>query len=88
MKIKDGFILKKIAGSYIVVPLREQIKNFSAVINLNETGAFIWECLQEDISEDDVAKRLYDEYDIDFERCRTDVKSYIEKLKEAGLLEE
>ena len=40
MKIKDGFILRTVADSCIVVPVGERSIDFSGVITLNEVGAF------------------------------------------------
>lgn len=87
MKIKDGFILKEIADSYIVVPLRERIDDFSAVINLNETSALIWKCLEKGATKEELVDKLMSKYDVDKPLAESDVDKFIEKLKEANLLE-
>lgn len=87
LKVKDGFILKEIAGSYIVVPLRERIQTFSAVVNLNETGAFLWKALQKDVTKDELIKAMTDEYDIDSVKAEADIVKFIDKLEKEGLLE-
>ena len=46
MKIKDGFILRKVADSYIAVATGEESVNFNAMVTTNETGAFLWEKLK------------------------------------------
>lgn len=50
MKIKEGYLLREVAGSNIVVPIGEGELNFSGVITLNDVGAFFWRNLE---------KRLY-----------------------------
>ena len=40
MKIKEGYLLREVAGSNIVVPIGEGELNFSGVITLNDVGAF------------------------------------------------
>ena len=45
MKIKDNFILRKVADSYVVVPVGKLTLDFNGIINLNETGAFLFELL-------------------------------------------
>lgn len=45
MKIKEGFILRTIAGQHVVVPTGQHL-DLSLMITLNETGAFLWEKLQ------------------------------------------
>ena len=39
MKIKEDFILRKVADSYVVVPVNNMSLDFNGIINLNETGA-------------------------------------------------
>ena len=52
MKIKDTFQLVTVAGEHMVIPIGEQSVDFQAMITLNETGAFLWEKLQEEMSEE------------------------------------
>lgn len=42
MKIKEGFILRNVAGSYVVVPIGEATLDFNGMMSLNETGAFLF----------------------------------------------
>lgn len=46
MKIKEGYLLREVAGSNIVVPIGEGELNFSGVITLNDVGAFSGEILK------------------------------------------
>ena len=43
MKIKDGFILRNVAGNNVVVPIGQATIDFNGMIILNDTGAFIFE---------------------------------------------
>ena len=71
MKIKSDFVMREIAGEKIVVPTGDAAQ-MNALITLNGVAAFIWECLQEDrtaeevkeldiLSKDKVAEKLLDE---------------------------
>lgn len=86
MKIKDGFILREVAGSFIVVAVGEAVKNFHGIINLNETGAFLWKILESGASKEDLIKALLAEYDVDEKTAVSDVNGFIEKLQEAKLV--
>ena len=86
MKIKDGFILREVAGSSIVVAVGDAVKEFNGVINLNETGAFLWKQIEKGVDEDALVSALLDEYDVDKETAEKDVKTFIEKLQQAKLL--
>ena len=46
MKIKDGFILREVAGSFVVVAVGKRAGEFNGVINLNQTSAFMWRMLE------------------------------------------
>lgn len=46
MKIKEDFVLRKVADSYVVVPVNKLTLDFNGIINLNETGAFLFEKLK------------------------------------------
>lgn len=87
MKIKSDYLLKKIAGSYVVVPVRTRAVDFSGVIKLSESGALLWELLIGGAERDELVARLLDEYDVDAERAEADVDRFIACLREADLLE-
>ena len=68
MKIKEGFILREVAGNYIVVAVGEAVKNFNGVINLNESGAFLWKILSQGVeNESQLVDALLGEYDVEKE---------------------
>lgn len=87
MKIKSDFLLKKIAGNHVVVPVRKRAVDFSGIIKLSETGAFLWEILAKGAERDELVARLLDEYAVDETTAAADVDRFIEKLREADLLE-
>lgn len=86
LKIRDGFILKKVVDTYMVVPVGENLVDFAAMISLNETGAFLWECLTEEITDDQLADKMCAEYNIDKDTALADIKDFIKTLKKQNLL--
>ena len=86
MKIKEGFILREIAGSFIVVAVGEAVKSFNGVINLNPTGALLWKKLSEGGDEQSLLKALLDEYDVEEEVAKKDIELFIDRLKKANLI--
>lgn len=88
MKIKDNFLLKKVAGKTIVVPVGKATLDFNAIITLNETGAFLFAKLQEkDMSEEDLVAALTAEYDVSTEIAAADIKKFVNSIIEAGISE-
>ena len=47
MKIKEGYIIKKLGAGYVVVTVGEASKDFNGLIRLNSIGAFLWKSIQD-----------------------------------------
>ncbi len=86
MKIKDGFLLKKVGGQNVVVALGEASRSFNGIIRLNDTGEFLWRQLQQERTEEQLLAALTAEYDIDPEQARADIAEFLGSLKKAALL--
>ena len=86
MKIKDGFVIRKVAESYVVLKLGGEL-NFNGMITLNETGAFIWNLVSLGFDESQIAEKLTEEYEIDRNIALSDVNAFIIKMREADVLE-
>ena len=86
MKIREGFILREVAGNYIVVAVGDAVKNFNGVINLNETGAFLWKELAKGATVEDLKNALLSEYDVDDATALRDAQAFVDKLTEAKLV--
>lgn len=87
MKIKEGFILRKMPGMNLVMPVGENIKTYKGSVMLNETGAFIYEQLSENKSKEEVALALTKVYKVDMEKALEGVESTCNQLIEAGVAE-
>ena len=87
MKIKQGFVLRKVAENYIVVPVGEMAKKFNGVIKLNESSAFMWKKLEQGIEFNDLVKALTDEYEVEVTRAEIDAKAFTDALKNANILD-
>lgn len=86
MKIKEGYLLREVAGSNIVVPVGSGAMDFSGVITLNEVGSFIWKLLENDTTKEEILSNLLNEYDVDKAMAESDIDEFINKLKGADLL--
>ncbi len=87
MKIKENFMLRKVADSYVVVPIGPAVANFNGMINLNGAGAFLWQLLENETTEDEVVNAMLQQYEVSEELARADVKKFITQLKDADLLD-
>lgn len=87
MKIKDDFILRKVADSYVVVPVNSMTLDFNGIINLNETGAFLFELLQNGADKQQLVDKMTAEYDVTPQKAENDIDLFIKKVKDADILE-
>ena len=67
MKIKKGFVLRVVGGENVVVPVGAMSKVFHGMINLNETGAFMWKFFTEDHTLEEGVAALCAEYEVEEE---------------------
>ncbi len=87
MKIKEKFMLRKVADTYVVVPVGAAAADFHGMINLNSAGAFLWKALENDTTEDEVVAKFLEQYEIDEETARRDVSAFIRELENSNLFE-
>ena len=86
MKIKDGYLLSEVAGNHVVVPVGNV--SFNGMLNLNETGVLIWKKLEAGCEESDLVAAFLEEYDVSKERAEQDVAIFVNKLREAGIIDD
>ncbi len=87
MKIKDGFVLREIAGQAVVTATGKASENFHGMVKLNCTAKDVWQWIEEGRGADEIADLLAEKYGADREACSADVSEMIEKMEKAGFLE-
>ena len=85
MKLKDGFLMRNVAGQTVVLPSGDDL-DLNMMITLNGTGAFLWERLQNETDENALVAALLAEYDVDQETARKAVAAFVQKLSDNGFL--
>lgn len=86
MRIKNGFVLREVAGQIMVIATGEASKDFHGMIKLNSTGKEIWLGLQEGLNEETIVKRIQDMYDVEAGKAAEDVSAFLKQMKEMGFL--
>ena len=87
MKIKEGFVLRRVLDEAIVVASGEASKSFHGMIKLNDSAADIWGWIAEGFSEADIAEKLAEKYELDAVKAEADVKAMISQMTDNGFLE-
>lgn len=87
MKIKGEYVLREIAGEYILVPIGNTAMEMNGMITLNEVGVFIWEKLNNKCTIEELLEAILEEFEIDEERARKDLNEFLQQLNEAHLIQ-
>ena len=85
MKLKEGFLLREIAGEIVVLPTGNDL-DLNMMITLNDTGKFIWERLQNEITREELIAAILAEYDVQEPVAAAAVDGFIARLKENAFL--
>lgn len=88
MKAKKGFELRQVCGENIIVAEGKENIDFSSIISMNESSAFLWKSiLDKDFDKDDLVKLLTSEYEVDEVTASKDVDALVDQWIKAGIIE-
>lgn len=87
MKIKKGFVLRRVLDEAIVIASGEVSKSFHGMVKLNDSAADIWEWIAAGCEETEVVSRLAEKYELDEKKAAADVESMVSQMVDAGLIE-
>lgn len=90
MKLKEGYMLKEIAGNHVAIPVGQNIVDYKGMLHLNETGVFIWNLLKENITYDMLLEKMIIEYEATQDERQIlikDLDEFLETAKSLDLLE-
>lgn len=87
MHIKQGFVMREVAGQHVAIATGEASKTFHGMVKLNTTGAFIWQGLEKGQDAVAIAQGLASAYEVDPAKAAADVDAFIARMSEQGFLE-
>lgn len=88
MKIKENYVLRQVADSWVVLPMGDAVADFNGMISLNETGALLWKKLEQGADLEALASLLTKTYDVSKEVALADAEKFVCKLRSSQMLEE
>lgn len=88
MKLKFNFVTNEVADKIVAVPVGNDLEKFNGFIKMNDVGAYIFNMLKNDVTEDDIVAAMKKDYeDTSEEEIRETVVDFLAKLKESDVLE-
>lgn len=87
MKKKEGFTLRSVGGEQVLVAEGLEHVDFSRIISLNETAAFLWQRIGcEEFDAARMAGLLVEEYDVDRATALADAEELLQAWQRAGIV--
>ena len=91
MKVKENYMLREIAGNFVVIPVGQNVADYKNMLHLNETSVFLWNELQNVISFDELLKRMAVKYEASEDEVsilEKDLNEFLDKLRKLEVLME
>lgn len=89
MKVKNGFNLREVCGEHIIVAEGDENIDFSNIISMNESSAYLWEEVQkmDTFTVDNLVELICNQYEIDETTARKDAIALAAQWGTAGIIE-
>ncbi len=89
MRIKEGFVLRTICGQNVVSGEGTANVNFSKLVSLNDSAAYLFKAVQgKDFTPETLAALLLEEYEVDEATALKDATALCGSWKEIGIIDE
>lgn len=88
MKLSKDFVLRQVAGTWVVLPLKSDTLDFNGMIRLNDSGTMLWKCLEQGGNREDLVSALTAKYAVTPEEAGNDVDEFLATLKKIGCISE
>lgn len=86
MRISEDFVMREIAGEYVIVPVGNTASNFVGLISTNEIGSIIFEALSNECTLEDLTKLIINQYEVETEVAERDISEFLQQLKDIQAL--
>ena len=87
MTIKKEMVVRKLGADTILIPMGDALKEHNGLFMLSETACFLWEQLPTCNSVEELANKLYDEYDVTNEQAFIDTKEFVNMLVKLDIID-
>lgn len=85
---RPGYVVREVAGEYLLIPVLMQEDPETRIAVLNETGKFLWEQLKTPCSAEQLTAAMTEEYQVSGEQARADIMEFINSMQANKLVQE
>ena len=86
MKVDKEFVLREIAGDYIIIPTGKTVLEFNGLITVNEVGVSLWKMLQREVTLEELIQGILAEYEVEESVAREDIQEFLNTFVASGIL--
>lgn len=90
MKLKDGLILREVAGQYVIVPTGKRVQEVTSIVYISSSAAYLWDYMKDhEFEKEDLVKRILEHFSgVTEEQASSDVERFLSVLAEHNILDD
>lgn len=90
MKLKDGLILREVAGQYVVVPTGKRVQEVTSIVYISSSGAYLWDYMKDhEFEKEDLVAKIMEHYSgVTEEQAAADIEKFLKTLAENNILDD
>ena len=88
MKLKDGLILREVAGQYVIVPTGKRVQEVTNIVYISSSAAYLWDYMKDhEFEKEDLVKRIMEHYTgVTEEKASEDIDKFLRLLADNNIL--
>lgn len=90
MKLKDGLILREVAGQYVIVPTGKRVQEITNIVYISSSAAYLWDYMKEhEFEKEDLVKRIMEHFSgVTEEQAAADIDRFLKTLSDSSILDD
>lgn len=90
MKLKDGLILREVAGQYVIVPTGKRVQEVTSIVYLTASAAYLWDYMKDrEFEKEDLVQHALEHYkDVTVEKVSADIDKFLKILANNNILDD
>lgn len=90
MRLKDGLILREVAGQYVIVPIGKRVQEVTNIVYISASAAYLWDYMKDhEFEKEDLVQRIMEHYTgVTEEKAREDIEKFLKILADNNILDD
>ena len=90
MKLKDGLVLREVAGQYVIVPTGKRVQEVTNIVYISSSAAYLWDYMKDhEFEKEDLVKRIMEHYTgVTEEKASEDIEKFLKLLGDNNILDD